>query len=237
MSCNKCKYAVNWDRPFNNNDNTSTVMGFTCINFDISGEYSNAYEKITFPKTIDLMIYEFPSNNCWVDGGSSIPKNGCINFKSIYEDSPKLKTRQLISLKSFISILENHCKLNKSDNIPIVFDEYCFDSYNGHTYIYYDFAENLPNYGSIYKILVRLQDSITFIKNKNKYELDKILNTTIVFRNNTIGQDIYVDLDFLQSFLIGKYEGYLTCNNSPNIKMSKEQIDAYLNKEYKLFLS
>ena len=29
----------------------------------------------------NVMIYDFISGKCWVDGGSSVPKEGCVNFK------------------------------------------------------------------------------------------------------------------------------------------------------------
>lgn len=229
MSCHKCKYSMNWGRPFGNKDNTHAICGFTCINFDISGKYKNDFGPIG-SNTVDLMMYEFPTNDCWVDGGSGIPKEGCINFKSMYEDSPKLKTRQLVSLRSFISILENHCKNNEYLDLPIVLRDFKFDYSRGYTYFYYDFPKYRHEYTTTYNILKLLEYSF-------KCDNEKILNTIVVFQNDTTGQNIYVDSEFLQSFLAGEYKGYLTCSNAPNIKMSKEQIDSYLSKECKLFLT
>ena len=85
MSCHKCKHAINWERPLVDEDSIRAMCGFTCNNFDISGKYKNAYDTITCSNVINLMLYEFPSNECWVDGGSTIPKEGCINFKNMYD--------------------------------------------------------------------------------------------------------------------------------------------------------
>ncbi len=239
MSCHKCIYAINWGRPFSNKDSTHATCGFTCINFDISGKYQDDFGPIIKSNAVDLMLYEFPTNDCWVDGGSGIPKEGCINFKSIYEDSFKLKTKQLVSLRSFISILENHCKNNICIDLPIVLDGTLDGIYfdRDHTYFYYDFPESSDEYSTIYDFLKLLKDYIIRLSNNELNRMDDVLNTTVVFQNDTTGQNIYVDSEFLQSFLAGKYQGYLTCNNAPNIKMSKEQIDSYLSKECKLFLT
>lgn len=76
--CLTCKHSGSLDKPISYTTGNHIHTGFSCD--DPPSEFRGAYgEPLSIPCT--SMIVDLVTMTSWIDGSSSIPKEGCSNYE------------------------------------------------------------------------------------------------------------------------------------------------------------